>query len=79
LNKYFPDEEIPDLVELEKNASLSLSFSHPLIMDGWRPYVPNHVNLGMLNCQGVGKLPPDNKIGQAAILQNSVSARKLFR
>ena len=64
LQKYFPGEEIPDLTEIEKNASLTLSFSHPLIMDGWRPYVPNFVSLGMMNCKGVDKLPPDNKIGQ---------------
>jgi glucuronosyltransferase len=64
LKKHFPIDDIPDLVELEKNASLSMSFSHPLIMDGWRPYVPNHVNLGMMNCKAVEKLPPDNKIGQ---------------
>ena len=64
LNKHFPNEEIPDLIELEKNASLSMSFSHPLIMDGWRPYAPNHVNLGMMNCKGVKKLAPEDKIGQ---------------
>jgi hypothetical protein len=34
LKKYFPNEEIPDLIELEKKASLSMSFGHPLIMDG---------------------------------------------
>ena len=64
LNKHFPNEEIPDLIELEKNASLSMSFSHPLIMDGWRPYAPNHVNLGMMNYKGVKKLAPEDKIGQ---------------
>jgi len=32
LNKYFPNEVIPDLIELEKNASLSMSFSHPLLV-----------------------------------------------
>jgi hypothetical protein len=32
LNKYFPNDVIPDLIELEKNASLSLSFSHPLLV-----------------------------------------------
>ena len=64
LNKNFPNEEIPDLIELEKNVSLSLSFSHPLLMDGWRPYAPNHVNLGMLNCKGVKNLPPGDKIAK---------------
>ena len=33
-------------------------------MDGWRPYVPNHVNLGMMNCKEVKKLAPTDKIGQ---------------
>ena len=64
LNKNFPNEEIPDLIELEKNVSLSLSFGHPLLMDGWRPYAPNNVNLGMLNCKGVKNLPPGDKIAQ---------------
>ncbi len=33
-------------------------------MDGWRPYVPNHVNLGMMNCKEVKELEPINKIRQ---------------
>jgi hypothetical protein len=33
-------------------------------MDGWRPYVPNHVNLGMMNCKEVKKLAANDKIGQ---------------
>ena len=62
MKKHFPNDEIPDLIELEKNASLSMSFSHPLLMDGWRPYAPNHVNLGMMNCREIKKLPPTDKV-----------------
>ena len=64
LKKYFPNEEIPDLLELEKKASLSMSFGHPLIMDGWRPLSPNHVFLGMMNCKETKKLDPADKIGK---------------
>ena len=62
LKKYFPGEEIPDLTELEKRASLSMSFGHPLIMDGWRPTAPNHVNLGMMNCKEPKKMDPKDMI-----------------
>ena len=44
LKKHFPNEEIPDLTNLERKASLSLSFGHPLILDGWRPVAPNQLN-----------------------------------
>lgn len=64
LKKHFPNEEIPDLIELEKNASLSFSFSHPFIMDGWRPYMPNHINLGMMNCLETKAFDPEDKIGK---------------
>ena len=64
LKKHFPNEEIPDLSELEKKASLSMSFGHPLIMDGWRPVAPNHVFLGMMNCKETKKLDPADKIGK---------------
>ena len=62
LQKHFPNEEIPDLVELERTASLSFSFGHPLLMDGWRPLAPNHVFLGMMNCKKVKQLDPNDKI-----------------
>ncbi len=62
LKKHFPNEAIPDLIELERNASLSFSFGHPLIMDGWRPYAPNHVNLGMMNCLELKRLDPEDQV-----------------
>ena len=64
LKKHFPNEEIPDLTELERKASLSLSFGHPLIMDGWRPVAPNHINLGMMNCIEPKELDPEDKIAK---------------
>ena len=64
LRKHFPNEDIPDLSELEKKASLSMSFGHPLIMDGWRPVAPNHIYLGMMNCKEAMKLDPKDKIGK---------------
>jgi glucuronosyltransferase len=64
LEKHFPDDEIPDLVSLEKRASLSMSFGHPLLMDGWRPVSPNHVFLGMMNCKKVKQLEPNDTIGK---------------
>jgi glucuronosyltransferase len=69
LKKHFPTEEIPDLSELERKASLSISFGHPLILDGWRPVAPNHVYLGMMNCKEPKQLDPEDKI--AKFLNNS--------
>ena len=46
LDKHFPGEMRPDLLELEKNVSVAFSFGHPLILDGWAPMVPNFVQLG---------------------------------
>ena len=46
LDKHFPGETRPDLLELEKNVSVAFSFGHPLILDGWAPMVPNYVQLG---------------------------------
>lgn len=64
LQKHFPDEEIPDLIELEKTASLSMSFGHPLLMDGWRPVAPNHIFLGMMNCKQTKRLDANDTIGK---------------
>lgn len=64
LQKHFPDEEIPDLIELEKTASLSMSFGHPLLMDGWRPVAPNHIFLGMMNCKQTKQLDANDTIGK---------------
>ena len=46
LDKHFPGEPRPDLLQLEKNASVAFSFGHPLILDGLAPIVPNFVQLG---------------------------------
>ena len=53
LDKNFPGEERPSLLDLESNASATLAFSHPLFLDGWRPTSPNYVHLGMMNCRWV--------------------------
>ena len=47
LDKHFPGESRPDLLQLEKNVSVAFTFGHPLILDGWAPMVPNYVQLGM--------------------------------
>lgn len=46
LDKHFPEEHRPSLLELERNVSLAFTFGHPLILDGWAPMVPNYVQLG---------------------------------
>ena len=63
LDKHFPGEIIPDLLELERNASLAFTFGHPLILDGWSPMAPNYVQLGMMNCRPAKELPPNDDIG----------------
>ena len=51
LDKHFPGEERPSLLDIEKNASAAFGFTHPLFLDGWRPTNPNYVHLGMMNCR----------------------------
>ena len=51
LDKHFPGEVRPSLLDIEKNATAAFSFSHPLFSDGWRPTNPNYVHLGMMNCR----------------------------
>ena len=51
LDKHFPGEERPSLLELEKNVTAAFGFTHPLFLDGWRPTSPNYVHLGMMNCR----------------------------
>ena len=51
LDKHFPGEERPSLTDLERNASVAFGFGSPHILDGWRPTVPNYVDLGMMNCR----------------------------
>lgn len=61
LDKHFPGEERPSLIELEKNMSLAFSFAHPFIFDGNRPMVPNFITVGMMNCRPALPLPDDLK------------------
>ena len=49
LDKHFPGEPRPDLLQLEKNVSVAFSFGHPLILNGLAPTVPNYVQLGKLS------------------------------
>ena len=51
LDKHFPGEERPSLLELETNVAAGMGFTHPLYLDGWRPTSPNYVHLGMMNCR----------------------------
>ena len=51
LDKHFPGEERPSLLDMEKNATAAFGFTHPLLSDGWRPTNPNYVHLGMMNCR----------------------------
>ncbi len=63
LDKHFPGEIRPSLLDLEKNASLAMSFGHPLLLDGWSPMVPNYVLLGMMNCRPGQAFPKNDPIG----------------
>ena len=49
LDKHFPGETRPNLLDLEKNVSVAFSFGHPLILDGMSPLVPNYIPLGKFN------------------------------
>ena len=53
LDKHFPGEERPSLLDLERNASAVFAFTHPFIADGFKPTNPNYVDLGMMNCRYV--------------------------
>lgn len=59
LDKHFPGETRPSLLELERNASLGLHFGHFAMMDGIRPLAPNFVYIGMMNCKEPKPLPED--------------------
>ncbi|TRY78677.1 hypothetical protein TCAL_13198 [Tigriopus californicus] len=61
LDDLFPGVKRPSLLDIERNASLALTFGHPLIMDGNRPYAPNFISLGMMNCRESKELPQDLK------------------
>lgn len=70
LDKHFPGEERPSILDLEKNTSVAFTFGHPLILDGMSPATPNFVQLGMMNCRRPGKpFPTGDKIG--TFLNNS--------
>ena len=48
LDKHFPGEKRSSLEDLEKTTSLVLQFGHPLLGDGWKPTMPNFVQIGKL-------------------------------
>jgi len=64
LDKHFPGEIRPSIMEMQRNVSLAMSFGHPLILDGWSPMLPNYVQLGMMNCRPGKAFPPQDEIGQ---------------
>jgi glucuronosyltransferase len=64
LDDVFPGEERPSLLALEKNASLAIAFSHPFIMDGWSPTVPNYVQIAMMNCRPAKGFAKGDIIGE---------------
>ena len=69
LDKHFPGESRPDILELERSVSVVFQFGHPLILDGWAPMVPNYVQLGMMNCRPGIDFAPKDPIGD--FLNNS--------
>jgi len=48
LDRHFPGEQRPNLLDIERNVSVAFSFGHPFILDGWSPIVPNYVPLGKI-------------------------------
>ncbi len=46
LDKHFPGEDRLPILELEKRASLAISFGHPHLTDGWKPTMPNYIQIG---------------------------------
>lgn len=63
LDKHFPGVSRPPLIDIEKNSSLTISFGHPLLMDGWKPMSPNYITVGMMNCREPKAFPKGDKIG----------------
>ena len=59
LDKHFPGVDRPSLLDIERNASVTFNFGHPLLIDGLRPVAPNYVHLGMMNCVQPKPLPKD--------------------
>ncbi len=46
LDKHFPGEKRLSLDDLERNASLALSFGHPHLTDGFKATMPNFIQIG---------------------------------
>ena len=57
LDEYFPGEERSSLLDIERNASLALTFGHPLLANNLRPVTHNYVMVGMMNCKKPQPLP----------------------
>lgn len=64
LDKHFPGEPRPSMLDLERNASVGLQFGHPLLVDGWRPTAPNYINIGMMNCRPPVPFDPKDRVGE---------------
>ena len=62
LDKHFPGEERPCLLDLERNVSAVLAWTHPFIANGFRPTNPNYVDLGMMDCRAPMKIKDDLKL-----------------
>ena len=46
LDKHFPDEKRPSLLDLERNDSLVFDMGSPFLLNGWSPMAPNHIQIG---------------------------------
>ena len=51
LDKFFPLDVRPSLLEIERNVSLVLDMGNPFVLSGWSPMAPNYVQLGLINCK----------------------------
>ena len=57
LSEYFPGVERSSLLDIERNASLALTFGHPLLANNLRSVTHNYVMVGMMNCREPQPLP----------------------
>ena len=69
LDKHFPSEARPSLLEIERNVSVVFDFGNPFILSGWTPMAPNYVQLGLLNCRPGKDFAENDQIGN--FLKNS--------
>ena len=69
LDKHFPSEARPSLLEIERNVSVVFDFGNPFILSGWTPMAPNYVQLGLLNCRPGKDFAENEQIGN--FLKNS--------